>query len=138
MGNYHIISIKIGTQTKKNMLKSKITKAEVQAKFRDGRRRHVGNSSACYKMGNYHPISMKTGTQTKKNMLKSKITKAEAYSKETVKIKCKKRYRFNKSTLYEREVIKKQKFFIRWHKLPYSYNRRLGNRGLNFLIKLKL
>jgi hypothetical protein len=29
MGNYHPISIKIGTQTKKNMLSSKITKAEV-------------------------------------------------------------------------------------------------------------
>jgi hypothetical protein len=48
MGNYHPISIKIGTQTKKNMLKLKITKAEVQAKFQDGRRRrHVANSSAC-------------------------------------------------------------------------------------------
>jgi hypothetical protein len=31
----------------------------------------------------------------------------------------KKRYRFEKATLYEREVIKKQKFFIRWQKLPY-------------------
>jgi hypothetical protein len=29
MGNYNPISIKIGTQTKKNMLSSKITKAEV-------------------------------------------------------------------------------------------------------------
>jgi hypothetical protein len=34
----------------------------------------------------------------------------------------KKRYRFKKATLYEREVIKKQKFFIRRQKLPYSYN----------------
>jgi hypothetical protein len=28
------------------------------------------------------------------------------------------------------EVIKKQKFFIRWQKLPYSYNRWLGNHSL--------
>jgi hypothetical protein len=49
----------------------------VTDRFQDGRRRHVGNSSACYKMGNYHPILMKIGTQTKKNMLSSKITKAE-------------------------------------------------------------
>jgi hypothetical protein len=27
---------------------------------------------------------------------------------------CKKRYRFKKATLYELEVIKKQKIFIRW------------------------
>jgi hypothetical protein len=40
MGNYHPISLKIGTQTKKYMLKSQVTKAEVQAEFRDGRRRH--------------------------------------------------------------------------------------------------
>jgi hypothetical protein len=45
-------------------------------------------------------------------------------------IKCKKRYRFKKATLYEREVTKKQKFFIRWQKLPYSYNRWLGNHSL--------
>jgi uncharacterized protein with von Willebrand factor type A (vWA) domain len=62
------------------LLKSKITKAEVQAKFQDGRRRHVENSSTCYKMGSYHPISMKIGTQTKKHMLSSKITKAEVYT----------------------------------------------------------
>jgi hypothetical protein len=95
----------------------------VYTNFQDGRRRHVGNSSACYKMGNYHPILMKIGTQTKKNMLSSKVTKAEAYRKKNRKIKCEKRYRFKKATLYEREVIKKQKFFIRWQKLPYSYNR---------------
>jgi hypothetical protein len=44
MGNYHPISIKIGTQTKKNVLSSKVTKAEVTDRFQDGRRRHVGNS----------------------------------------------------------------------------------------------
>jgi hypothetical protein len=52
-------------------------KPEATDRFQDGRRRHVGNSSACYKMGNYHPILMKFGTQTKKNMLSSKIIKAE-------------------------------------------------------------
>jgi hypothetical protein len=46
MGNYHPILMKIGTQTKKHMLKLKITKAEVQAEFQDGRRRHSGQSSA--------------------------------------------------------------------------------------------
>jgi hypothetical protein len=64
---------------------------------------------------------MKIGSQTKQNMLSSKV-KAEAYGKKTAKIICKKRYRFKKATLYGREVIKKQKFFIRWQKLPYSYN----------------
>jgi hypothetical protein len=33
MGNYHPISMKFGTQTKKNMLSSKITKAEVYGHF---------------------------------------------------------------------------------------------------------
>jgi hypothetical protein len=49
----------------------------VTDRFQDGRRRHVGNSSECYKMGNYHPILMQIGTQTKKNMLSLKIAKAE-------------------------------------------------------------
>jgi hypothetical protein len=52
------------------MLKLKIKKAEVHAKFQDGRRRHFGPSNARYKMGNYHPILMKIRRQTKKNMLK--------------------------------------------------------------------
>jgi hypothetical protein len=47
----------------------------VTDRFQDGRRRHVGNSSECYKMGNYHPILMQIGTQTKKNMLSSEIRK---------------------------------------------------------------
>jgi hypothetical protein len=55
-------------------IKVKNATPEVTNRFQDGRRRHVGNSSACYKMGNYHPISMKIGTQTKKNMLSSKFT----------------------------------------------------------------
>jgi hypothetical protein len=38
---------KIGTQTKKNMLSSKITKAEKYGYFQDGRRCYLGNSSAC-------------------------------------------------------------------------------------------
>jgi hypothetical protein len=89
-------------------------------------------------MGSYHTISMNIGTQTKKSILSSKVIKVEAYGKETAKIKFKKRYRFKKATLCEREVMKKQKCFIRRQKLPYSYNMWLGNRSLNFLIKLKL
>ena len=41
------------------------------------------------------------------------------------KLNVKKRYRFKKATLYEREVIKKQKLFIRRQKLPYSDNHSL-------------
>jgi hypothetical protein len=67
---------------------------EVTDRFQDGRRRHVGNSSECYKMGNYHPILMKIDTQTKKNMLSSKVIKAEAYGKKTAQIKCKKTMSF--------------------------------------------
>jgi hypothetical protein len=112
MGNYHPNLMKFDTQTKKNMLSSKVTKAEMIDRFQDGRRRHVGNSSACFKMGNYHRTLMKIGTQTKTDMLSSKVIKAEAYGKKTAKIKCKKRYRFKKATLYEREVIKKQNFLF--------------------------
>jgi hypothetical protein len=43
MGNYHPIAMKIGTKTKKNILCSKVTKAEVTDRFQDGRRRHVEN-----------------------------------------------------------------------------------------------
>jgi hypothetical protein len=46
MGNYHPILMKIGTQTKKSMLSSEITKAEVKANFQDGRRCYLVNSSA--------------------------------------------------------------------------------------------
>jgi hypothetical protein len=49
----------------------------VTDRFQDGCRRHVGNSSECYKMGKYHPILMKIGTQTKKNMLSLKVTITE-------------------------------------------------------------
>jgi hypothetical protein len=70
--------------------KIKNAKPEVTDRFQDGRRRHVGNSSECYKMGIYHPILLKIGTQTKKNMLTSKVTKAEAYGKKkTAKINVK-------------------------------------------------
>jgi hypothetical protein len=78
MGNYHPILMKIATQTKENMLSLKITKGEVLSEFQDGRRRHVGNSSACYKMGNCHPNLMKIVIQTKKRMPSSDITKTEA------------------------------------------------------------
>jgi hypothetical protein len=69
MGNYHPILMKFDTQTKKNMLSSKVTKAGMIDRFQDGRRRHVGTSSACYEMGNYHRTLMKIGTQTQQNML---------------------------------------------------------------------
>jgi hypothetical protein len=138
MGNYHPISQQLVHRLRKHMLSSKVTKAEAIDRFQDGRRRRVGNSSACCKMGNYHRTLMKIGTQTKTDMLSSKVIKAKAYGKKTAKIKCKKRYRFKKATLYEREVKKKLKFFIRRQKLPYSYNMWFGNRSLNFLINLKL
>jgi hypothetical protein len=89
MGNYHPISMKTGTQTKKNMLSSKVTKAEMIDRFQDGCRRHVWNSSECYKMGNYHPIFMKIGRQTKQNMLSSKVIKAEAHGKKQQKLNVK-------------------------------------------------
>jgi uncharacterized protein with von Willebrand factor type A (vWA) domain len=41
MGNFHPISMKIGSQTKKNMLSSKIAEAEEYTNFQDDRRRHV-------------------------------------------------------------------------------------------------
>jgi hypothetical protein len=72
--------MKIGTRTKKNVLKLKITKAEVQDNFHDGRRRHVGSSSACYKVRNRHSIPIKIGRQTENCMLSLKITKAEVYT----------------------------------------------------------
>jgi hypothetical protein len=69
--------MQVDTQTKKRMLSSKITEAEVYIKFQDGRRRHVGNLSASCKMGNYQPILMEIDTQTKKHMLSLRIIKAE-------------------------------------------------------------
>jgi hypothetical protein len=71
------------------MLSSKVTKAEMIDRFQDGRRRHVGNSSACYKMGNYHRTLMKIGTQTKTHMLSSKVIEAEAYGKKQQKLNVK-------------------------------------------------
>jgi hypothetical protein len=66
---------------------------------------------------------MKIGTLAKQNMLiECKSHKSRAYGKKQQKLNVIKRYRFRKATLYEREVIKKQKFFIRRQKLPYSYN----------------
>jgi hypothetical protein len=44
MGNYHPIPMKIGSQTKKNYLSSKVTKKEVTDRIQDGHRRHVGTS----------------------------------------------------------------------------------------------
>jgi hypothetical protein len=51
----------------------------VTDRLKDDRRRHVGNSSAYYKMGNYHPISMQFGTQTQTDMLSLNVSKAEVY-----------------------------------------------------------
>jgi hypothetical protein len=45
-------------------------------------------------------------------------------------IKCEKRYLSRKKTLYERQVMKKQKLFIRWIELRYSYNKWYGNHYL--------
>jgi RNase adaptor protein for sRNA GlmZ degradation len=53
----------------------------VTDRFQDGRRRHVGNSSECYKMGNYHPILMQIATQIEKNMLFLEITIPEVTTK---------------------------------------------------------
>jgi hypothetical protein len=85
MCNYHPILMKIGTQTKKNMLSLKLAIPEVTIKFQDSRHRNVGNSSACYKMGNYHRTLMKIGTQTRTDMLSSKVVRAEAYGKKSSK-----------------------------------------------------
>jgi hypothetical protein len=71
--------MKISTQTKKHMLKSRILKSEVFTNFQDGRRRHDGTSSECYKMGSYHLILTKIGKQTKKSTLSLKIIKAEVH-----------------------------------------------------------
>jgi hypothetical protein len=43
MDKYHPIVMKIGTQTKENMLSSKFTIPEVLVEFQDGRRRHFVN-----------------------------------------------------------------------------------------------
>jgi hypothetical protein len=83
---------------------------------------------------------MKIVTLAKQDMLiECKSHKSGSLrQKKQQKINVKQRCRFKRATLYEREVIKKQEFFIRRQKLPYSYNMWLGNRSLNFLINLKL
>jgi hypothetical protein len=98
--------MKFDTQTKKNMLSSKVTKAGMINRFQDGRRRHVGNSSACYKMGNYHRTLMKIGGSLRQKKQQKLNVKNDIF--------------FKKAALYEREVIKKQKIFIRRQKLTYS------------------
>jgi hypothetical protein len=56
---------------------------------------------------------MKIGTLAKQNVqIECKSHKSGSLWQKTAKIKCKKRYRFKKATLYEREVIKKQKNFL--------------------------
>jgi hypothetical protein len=85
MGSYHPNLMNFDTQTKKNMLSSKVTKAEMIDRIQNGRHRYVGNSSACHKMGKYHWTLMKIGTQTKTEMLSLKVIKAEAYGKKNSK-----------------------------------------------------
>jgi hypothetical protein len=60
------------------------------------------------------PDWMKIGTLAKQNMLiECKSHKSGSLRQKTAKIKCKKkRYRFKKATLYEREVIKSKKFLF--------------------------
>jgi hypothetical protein len=54
---------------------------------------------------------MKIGTLAKQNMLiECKSHKSGSLRQKTAKMKSKKRYRFKKATLYEREVMKKQNF----------------------------
>jgi hypothetical protein len=53
-----------------------ITKAGVWVKFQDDRSRHVGNSSACYKVGSYYPIFVKIDTQAETDMLNAIDTKS--------------------------------------------------------------
>jgi hypothetical protein len=60
---------------------------------------------------------------------------AESIEKQQI-LNVKKRYRFRKKTLYEREVRKKQKNFLRWLDLPYSYNRWFGNHSFNAALTL--
>jgi hypothetical protein len=61
--------MKFDTQTKKNMLSSKVTKAEVTDRIQEGRCRHVGTSSTRYEMDKYYRTLMKIGTQAKQIML---------------------------------------------------------------------
>jgi hypothetical protein len=53
----------------------------VTDRLQDGCRRHVGNSSECFKMGNYNPVLMQIAKQTKKSMPSSEITKPETFAK---------------------------------------------------------
>jgi hypothetical protein len=54
MGNYHPILMQIGTQTKKNILSSKVTKAEVTDRFQDGRRRFLEIQVNAIKWASYN------------------------------------------------------------------------------------
>jgi hypothetical protein len=51
----------------------------VTDRFQDGRRRHIGNSSACNKIGNCNPILMQIGTQTKKACRVQKLQKQKRW-----------------------------------------------------------
>jgi hypothetical protein len=78
--------MKLGVQTKKKFLSSKVTNAEMIDRFQDGRCRHVETSSAFYKLGNFLRTFMKMGTHTKQNMLSAIVMKAEAHGKKQLKV----------------------------------------------------
>jgi hypothetical protein len=78
MGNYHPISMKIGTHSEKHAEFKNHNTGSVGQVLRWPPPFHFVKSSKCCKMGNYQPISMKIGTQTKKNIPSSEITKTEA------------------------------------------------------------
>jgi hypothetical protein len=67
-------------------IKIKNAKLQVTDCFQDGCRRHVVNSSECYKMGKCRPFLIKFATQTKRDMLSLTITKAEVYGKKHQKL----------------------------------------------------
>jgi hypothetical protein len=79
--------------------------------FQDGRRRHVGNSSACYKMGNCHRTLLKIGTQTKTDMLSSNVIKADACGKKQQKLNIKNDIVFKKGNVVLARRYKKAKIF---------------------------
>jgi hypothetical protein len=56
---------------------------------------------------------MQIGTQTKQNMvIECKSLKSGSLRQKQQKLNVKKRYRFKKATLYEREVIKSKHFLF--------------------------
>jgi hypothetical protein len=67
MGNYHPISMKIGTQTKKKFSAQKSQKRKSPTAFKMAGAAML--ELLWYVMGNHHRTLMKIGTQTKQNKL---------------------------------------------------------------------